>query len=249
MSFLTAGKLGHTDVVPFAEMPEGHVDFPYCSAILIRCENCNVILNVVRRSVFRPKCMNESSSERDARLVRETLRGNDNAYRQLMDKYVKIAGYIAYSVAGDFHIAADIVQEAFMKVYRLLPGLQNPATFRSYLADTVRSTSLDWLRRQRALRRGSPITFSELADDSEPSLEGLPDQTPLDRMERSENYEELLKLINTLPETYREVFVLKHIEHISYDEIADILGITMSSVEARLFRARKMLRDRLTERE
>ncbi len=190
--------------------------------------------------------MDESSSEHDARLVRETLAGDDGAFKQLMEKYVKIAGSIAYSVVGDFHIAADVVQEAFMKVYRLLGTIENPLTFRAYLAGAVRSSALDWIRRRKSLRRGSPVSFSEYSDKP-PDLadENAVNRTPLARIESSETYRELLELVNALPEHYREAFVLKHLEGISYEEIAGILGISLSAVEARLFRARKMLRNRL----
>lgn len=194
--------------------------------------------------------MDESSLEQDAELVRQTLAGDDGAFKKLMEKYVRIAGSIAYSVVGDFHIAADMVQEAFVKVYRLLSTLENPKTFRSYLANAVRSSALDWVRRQKSLSRGSPIAFADYAEE-EPELEdeGPRGTAPLQRVENSEMYNRILDLVAELPETYREVFVLKHIEDVSYTEIADILGISVSAVEARLFRARKMLRDKLARLE
>jgi RNA polymerase sigma-70 factor (ECF subfamily) len=65
------------------------------------------------------------------------------------------------------------------------------------------------------------------------------------RIQNSESYRELLEVINSLPDHYREVFVLKHVQNLSYKDIAGILGISFSTVEARLFRARRMLRDAL----
>ncbi len=194
--------------------------------------------------------MDESSLEQDAALVRRTLAGDDEAFKELMAKYVRIAGSIAYSVVGDFHIAADMVQEAFIKVYRLLSTLENPKTFRSYLANAVRSTSLDWVRRQKSLSRGSPISFSDYAEEApEMEDESTRGTAPLQSVEDSEMYEKILELVAELPENYREVFVLKHVEDVTYTEIADILGISVSAVEARLFRARKMLRDKLAKLE
>ena len=194
--------------------------------------------------------MDESSLEQDAELVRQTLAGDDDAFKKLMEKYVRIAGSIAYGVVGDFHIAADMVQEAFVKVYRLLSTLENPKTFRSYLANAVRSSALDWLRKQKSLSRGSPIAFADYAEEA-PELEdeGPRGTAPLQRVEDSEMYSRILDLVAELPEHYREVFVLKHVEDVSYTDIADILGISVSAVEARLFRARKMLRDKLTKLE
>lgn len=190
--------------------------------------------------------MDESSTEMDVRLVRETLSGDDNAYKKLMEKYVKIAGSIAYSVVGDFHIAADVIQEAFTKVYHHLPRLKNPATFRTYLAGAVRSSALDWVRRRKALRRGGAVTFSEYAEEPpELPTEDSVNRTLLAGIEKTQNYGQLLTLIDSLPEHYREVFILKHIEKIKYREIAEILGTTVGAVEARLFRARRMLRTRL----
>lgn len=194
--------------------------------------------------------MVESFSERDARLVRETLSGDDNAYKELMERYVKIAGSIAYSVVRDYHIAADVVQEAFTKVYHHLPRLRNPATFRKYLVGAVRSSALDCVRRQKTLRRGSAVTFSKYTEEPPevPTKESA-NRTLLAGIERGEDYGQLLDLINSLPEHYREVFILKHVEKIKYREIAEILGLTMGAVEARLFRARRMLRSILGEQE
>lgn len=190
--------------------------------------------------------MGEFSQEQDAKLVRKTLAGDEFAYKNLMEKYVRIAGSIAYSIVGDYHIAADVVQEAFSKVYNNLSSLDNPVTFKTYLANTVRSSALDWVRKKTSLRRGSPIQFSELsAEKPEFEDEAELSGTPLATIQSSENYGELLDLINSLPQNYREIFILKHIENISYSDIAKILGITLNSVEARLFRARRMLRDRL----
>lgn len=190
--------------------------------------------------------MGETSSEQDARLIKGTLAGNDDAFKKLMEKYVKIAGSIAYSVVGDFHIAADVVQEAFVKVYRVLHDLRNPETFRTYLAGAVRSSALDWVRRQKSLRRGSPVSFSDYSDEAPELPDDAPaGRPPLARIQDSETMATLLVLIDELPEHYREVFVLKHIEQISYDEIAKTLGISLSAVEARLFRARRMLRSKL----
>lgn len=190
--------------------------------------------------------MGESSLEQDAKYIRETLAGNDAAYKQLMEKYVKIAGSIAYSVVGDFHIAADIVQEAFIKVYRKLDTLKNPRTFKAYLAGAVRSSALDWIRKKTSLRRGSPVSFTDYSEDA-PDIadDGTAEKMPLSSIERTEEYDKLLEMINELPENYREVFVLKHIEGITYKEISEVLGISLSAVEARLYRARRMLRARL----
>jgi RNA polymerase sigma-70 factor (ECF subfamily) len=190
--------------------------------------------------------MTGNSLDQDAQLVRETLAGDDKAFKKLMEKYVRIAGSIAYSIVGDYHIAADVVQEAFVKVHRLLRTLANPRTFRTYLSGAVRTSALDWVRRQKSLRRGTPVSYSHHEEDEHDLLDEHPvDLAPITRIQNSENYLELIDLINALPEHYREVFILKHIENLSYKDIADILGISFSAVEARLFRARRILRDAL----
>ena len=120
-------------------------------------------------------------------------------------------------------------------------------TFRSYLAGAVRSSALDRVRRKKSLRRGSPVSFSDYSEEEPPDLkdESSVDSTPLARIEGTESLKQMLEYINLLPEHYREVFILKHLEDIRYDDIAKILGISLSAVEARLYRARKILRDRL----
>jgi RNA polymerase sigma-70 factor (ECF subfamily) len=114
----------------------------------------------------------------------------------------------------------------------------------------VRTGAYDWIRRQRSLRRGDPVSLSDFTDEqSEMPEEASIDTTPLSRVEDEEMYTHILDLINELPERYRDVFVLKHIENISYVEIAEILGVSTSAVEARLFRARTILREKLSRLE
>ena len=179
----------------------------------------------------------------DAELVKRVIAGEQEAFRELMNRYIRIAGAIAFSVVGDFHSATDVINEAFTKAYMQLSNLRHPERFKTYLADTVKTTALDFLRRRASEKRGHPVTFTDYAQ--EPIT--IPSTAPMQpqKIEQRELYDKVMRLVNELPLQYREVFLLKHIEELSYREIAEILSVTPGAVEARLFRARKILRKNL----
>jgi len=179
----------------------------------------------------------------DAELVRRAIEGEQGAFKELMERYVRVAGAIAFSVVGDFHTAADIVQEAFVKAYMQLSNLRDPARFKTYLASAVKTTALDHLRRRGSEKRGHPVTFTEYPQ--EPANIAFPAEVQAPEIESRELHDKVMQLVSELPPQYREVFVLKHVEELSYQEIAEILSLTPSAVEARLFRARKILRKHL----
>jgi RNA polymerase sigma-70 factor (ECF subfamily) len=187
--------------------------------------------------------MSNLKESQDAELVKRAIGGEQEAFKVLMDRYIKVAGAIAFSVVGDFHTATDVIQEAFWKAYTQLSNLHEPARFKTYLADTVKTTALDHLRRKGLGKRGRVVTLSEFPEEQALAPSAAEVQVPY--IEKSELQEKVMRLVNELPPQYREVFVLKHIEDLSYREIAQILRVTPASVEARLFRARKLLRKNL----
>jgi RNA polymerase sigma-70 factor (ECF subfamily) len=187
--------------------------------------------------------MSSLKESSDAELVRRTIEGEQEAFKILMDRYIRIAGAIAFSVVSDFHAATEIVNEAFLKAYMQLPNLHHPERFKTYLADTVKTTAVDHLRRKECVKRGHPVTFTESRE--EPADTAFPAEVQAPQIESRELHDKVMELVSELPPQYREVFVLKHIEELSYQEIAEILSLTPGAVEARLFRARKILRKNL----
>ena len=177
----------------------------------------------------------------DKELVEAFRRGEREGFDELVMRYVRLAGGIAYNIVGDYEAAADVAQEAFLKVHRTIAELREPDRFKSWLYGVVRSTALDWLRKQK---RGRTSSLSQL----EGHEELFPDagrERPGAGAERRELEEQVLREIQRLPESYREVVILKYLDDRSYKEIAETLGITIETIESRLFRARNILRTKL----
>src|SRR5262245_37334644 len=97
----------------------------------------------------------------DATLIRQARAGERQAFELLMAKYANLVGSIAYNILGDVHVAGDITQEAFLKVYRNLPNLEDPRRFKGWLCSIVRTTCVDWLRKERV----KPCSLEKISED------------------------------------------------------------------------------------
>jgi RNA polymerase sigma-70 factor (ECF subfamily) len=179
----------------------------------------------------------------DLEYVQRILAGESELFESLVRKYNRMAGAIAFGIVGDFHAAEDIVQEAFLKAFRVLHTLRDPGKFKPWFARLVRSKSLDALRRRPSHK---PLEVSTEAGDRLQRGEA-PRYGPTaeDDHLREESRRKVLEAVESLSREDRVVLVLKHMEGLSYKEIAEITGSTLSAIESRLFRARQALRKKL----
>lgn len=133
----------------------------------------------------------------------------------------------------------DICQEAILKALRSKRALRYLGRFPSWLYRIAANTLRDHLR--RAARRKRRISLTDDLDALESSIRDS------ERLSETEEAERLLAAVDALPPRYREPLVLRHSRDLSYKEIGQILGISENAVQVRIFRARKMLRERLGE--
>ena len=181
----------------------------------------------------------------DAALVRRCQAGDRKAFELLVARHTRLAGAVAMSVVGDYHTALDVVQDAFVKVFDGIGALQDPERFRGWLRNVVRTSALDTLRRRKVKgRTGEPLP----GEDEESSPLPAPGLLPEELLARAELREQVRDEIAALPESQREVVLLKYLEGLSYEEIARVTGLTVPTIESRLFRARAALRARLVAR-
>lgn len=181
---------------------------------------------------------------RDEELLAQVLDGDTDAFRELVVRHQPLIYTLCLKMLGDREEAQDAAQEAFLQAYRSLPDYQGEARFRSWLYKIAANKCID-IRRKKARRAAiAPMT---------PLQEDLPtrsdDPTPEERLLASERIRELQALVDSLPEKYRDVVILYHYNRLSYREISEILGIEAKSVETRMSRAKKMLRDLLRKEE
>lgn len=181
--------------------------------------------------------------QEDDELVLRFQKGDRRAFERLVAKYSNYVASIAFNVVGDPHIAGDMAQEAFVKVYKKIQHLDNPRRFKGWLFSIVRSTCIDYLRKERI----KPCSLDKLSDE-----DGI--EPPLDRRrgahasaELEEMRERLLSVISMLPKIYQQIILLKHLRNMSYKEMSEFLGVPVATIESRLYRARIMLKERLQD--
>jgi len=181
----------------------------------------------------------------DRETIERVLAGDPEAFNVLVRKYSRMAGAIAFGIAGDFSSAEDIVQDAFLKAYRSLGALRDRDKFRVWLAGIVRTGALDFLRRRKA----TPVLpFSQVFPEGDGGILG--DSEPAgpaseDLQIQKETREKVLEAVRELAQEDRLVVTLKHMEGLSYKEIAELTRSTVAAVESRLFRARQELKRKL----
>ena len=178
------------------------------------------------------------SEKDDAHLVMATLGGENEAFGELARRYRKAAFGIAFSRTGDYDTALDVAQEALVTAYLQLPVLRDPRRFAAWLYQIAANLALMGLRRHRRL----------VSLDS-PDLDDLPalGPSPLETAEKLDQSQAIREALARLPETDRLAVVLHHLSGYSYEEIAGMLGISVSAVKTRIYRARKRLREEMLD--
>ena len=156
------------------------------------------------------------------------------------------AGYnLARWLLRNDHDAEDITQEAIVRAFRFFDGFScdNP---RAWLLTVVRNSAYTFLQQNRARELGTE--FNEEIH-SEPAAKGRVAETPEVLVMRSAEQRHLNQAVESLPVEFREVFVLREMEGLSYKEIADLARVPLGTVMSRLSRARQRLQAALADRE
>ncbi len=182
----------------------------------------------------------------ESQLIAAAQQGDLPAFNQLILRYQNLAYNVAYRILGDADLAADATQDAFIKAYKGLKGFRGGA-FKPWLLRIVTNTCYDYLR--SAKRRPSDSLDETLeGGDHSPRLHD-PGEGPDHFVERQELNQLIQWAIQQLHEDHRAVVTLVDIQGFSYEETADILGISLGTVKSRLSRARARLRDLLQTRQ
>jgi RNA polymerase sigma-70 factor (ECF subfamily) len=180
------------------------------------------------------------SREEDSHLIQEAIRGDDLAYRRLMQKYHDAIFNFVYRMVHDREQVEDLTQEAFIKAFGSLKTFNEEYAFSTWLYKIATNNCIDYIRK-RKLQMYS-INKPIESRDSDFSFE-LPDESyEADREIIDDQRARMLKeAIEQLPEKYRRVIHLRHVDEKSYEEIAAMLKLPIGTVKAHIFRAREML--------
>ena len=182
----------------------------------------------------------------DALLVQRCLRGEERAYGLLLGRYRRAVYSLVYRMVGNAEEAQDLAQEAFIRAFRSLASYDPGRSFANWLFKIASNLTIDHFRRRRL-----QTVSTTLAEDEDEGRElDLLDPSPsaLDVMVKDEEARLTADLVQSLPEHYRIVVLLRHGQDLAYEEIADALNLPVGTVKARLHRARHMLKRKLESR-
>jgi RNA polymerase sigma factor (sigma-70 family) len=181
------------------------------------------------------KIQNESA------LVCAAQKGQKEALQQLLTRNWSWLKGLVYNIAGSADELDDIMQDICVRVITKIDTLREPECFRPWLAVLARRQALQYRRRKAR----KPIQLDEniieqKCDEKNQLFENI---------EENERYQQILLAIQSLPEKYREVFMLQHSGDVTYGQIAEILDVPVTTVQIRLVRARRMLYDKIINRD
>ncbi|MFI5251766.1 MAG: RNA polymerase sigma factor [Bacteroidota bacterium] len=186
-----------------------------------------------------PEHKRESRNE-DIELIHAALKGNQPAFRRLMKKYYASLYNLIYRLVRNKDEVEDLTQEAFVKAFASLKFFNEEYAFSTWLYKIASNNTIDYIRKKKleTFSIDKPIA----SDDSDYKFE-LPDTTyePDKDIIRRQRSLLISQAIEKLPEKYKKVILLRHVDEYDYAEIAKMLKLPIGTVKAHIFRARELL--------
>lgn len=179
-------------------------------------------------------------------LCQQGPRPHRDAFAELMRRHQSHVDKILYHLAPDWPDRRDLAQEVWIRAYRHLGRLQDPIKFRSWLGRITTNLFYDELRRRKRVKPPLSLDAPIQVKDAEVEWE-LPSDilSPQDHLTTQEFYEQLHQAVWDLPETFRQTIILREIQGLAYEEIAELMGVSLGTVKSRIARARARLQTTL----
>ena len=175
----------------------------------------------------------------DVQLIERTLAGDESAFSTLVRKYQKPVHAFVRRKVGDFHIAEEITQDIFLRVYEKLQTLKNPNTFAGWLYVIAAHQCFAWFEKKRipmeSLDAMPPEELEELAY-------GQYRAKQQEEFANEQQREVVEGLLQKLPEGERSVVTLHYLDSMTCEDVSELLGVSPNTVKSRLHRARKRLK-------
>lgn len=188
----------------------------------------------------RKKEHTDSSRAEDIELIKRALAKDQSAYDRLMKKYYNLIYNLVYRMIYKKEDAEDLTQEAFIKAFNSLHKFDNQFAFTTWLFKIATNNCIDYLRKKKLSTFSIDKEIDSEDDDLRieiPDSENLPDSSIINTQRKKV----INEAIDSLPEKYRKVIILRHREARDYEEIAKMLKIPLGTVKAHIFRGRELL--------
>ncbi|MBE7037161.1 MAG: sigma-70 family RNA polymerase sigma factor [Ruminococcaceae bacterium] len=180
-------------------------------------------------------------SEQD--LIKKAQEGDVEAFEQLIRDYEKRILNYCFRMMGNLSDAEDAAQEVFVKIFRFIDSFNGQSSFSTWLYRIASNVCLDLLRKAKRQPKDTVSIYQENDEGEEYSIaieDTEPD--PYERAQLSEAQKVLKEALNQLSDEHKQVIILRDIEGLSYEEIAEAMGTAPGTVKSRINRARQMLK-------
>jgi RNA polymerase sigma-70 factor, ECF subfamily len=199
------------------------------------------------------RAVREGEAEVDLELVRRAQKGDQVAFRSLVERHQRRAFAIALSLVRHEQDARDIVQDAFLRVHKSLPSFQGSSSFFTWLYRIVTNLAIDLVRRPG---RNTDELEEDRQRSSSPGGVEQPDPMwvaridgadPVDVLRRKELADRMREAIDALPSYHKAVILMREVEGMSYEEMAEAMQVSKGTIMSRLFHARQKLQRALAD--
>ena len=183
------------------------------------------------------------NKERDAELVERCQNGDYSAFDELITLYRGKVYAMIYNMIRNDADSWDLAQDVFIKAWKALPKFEGRSAFFTWLYRIIHNVTYDWTRKRKISSAGE---FDDrIVNEADPAAMAIPKvfDSPDTSLEREEVKNKITDAIDTLSPDHKEVILLKEIDDLSYQEIADAVGCSTGTVMSRLFYARKKLKE------
>ncbi len=183
----------------------------------------------------------------DEQLLQSFLQGNEKSFQDLMHRYREPILSFVYRFVGDYDDAIDIAQETFIRLYRFGHTFQGEVKFSTWLYTIAANLARTELKRYR--RRHGTLLKNVFAKGDDSDSWDIPDEQyrPDERVDSTHISQAVQKALMKVSSSYREMVVMRDIQQLTYEEIAQITGTEMGTVKSRINRGRLQLQEQLRD--
>jgi RNA polymerase sigma-70 factor (ECF subfamily) len=200
-----------------------------------------------------PRASNQEArraeAEEDRALIQAAQKGDRAAFRRLVERHQRRAFAIALGMVRDENDARDLVQEAFLRVYRGLGRFQGDSSFFTWFYRIVTNLAIDFMRKpsRKETEHDEGRALDSAAEADFPFISRIDGAEPLEGVHRHELAIRLRAALDALPPYHRGVVLMREVEGMSYEEMAQAMNVSKGTIMSRLFHARQKLQRALVD--
>jgi RNA polymerase sigma-70 factor (ECF subfamily) len=208
------------------------------------------VVNTRPQAASNTKEARAREAEEDRVFIAKAQAGDAAAFRRLVERHQRRAFAIALTLVRDENDARELVQDAFLRVHKSLGSFQGGSSFFTWLYRIITNLSIDLMRKPGRQTSELDVTRVDHDDSQEadfPLLARVDGADPADVVRRKEIAARVQAALDALPSYHRGVIVMREIEGLSYEEMAEAMGVSKGTIMSRLFHARQKLQKALAD--